>query len=106
MLAATDEVVRDGAVSAHTWAACERELGADSAVLIELVTAIGAWRMIASILHSLDVPLEEGVSSWPPEVSRRVGRSAPRGPRRAVGVGGGDLGECRVPVAPGAPVRA
>ena len=24
VLAATDEVVRDGAVSAHTWAACER----------------------------------------------------------------------------------
>lgn len=67
VLAATDEVVRDGAVSAHTWAACERELGADSAVLIELVTAIGAWRMIASILHSLDVPLEDGVLSWPPE---------------------------------------
>jgi alkylhydroperoxidase family enzyme len=67
VLAATDEVVRDGAVSAHTWDACERELGADSAVLIELVTAIGAWRMIASILHSLDVPLEDGVSSWPPE---------------------------------------
>lgn len=67
VLAATDDVVRDGAVSAQTWAACERELGADSAVLIELVTAIGAWRMIASILHSLEVPLEDGIASWPPE---------------------------------------
>jgi alkylhydroperoxidase family enzyme len=67
VLAATDEVVRDGAVSAQTWAACAREVGADSAVLIELVTAIGAWRMIASILHSLEVPLEDGVASWPPE---------------------------------------
>ena len=67
VLAATDDVVRDGAVSPQTWAACERELGADSAVLIELVTAIGAWRMIASILHSLEVPLEDGVASWPPE---------------------------------------
>jgi alkylhydroperoxidase family enzyme len=67
VLAATDEVVHDGSVSAQTWAACERELGADSAVLIELVTAIGAWRMIASILHSLEVPLEDGVASWPPE---------------------------------------
>jgi hypothetical protein len=53
VLVATDEVVRDGAVSAQTWAVCERELGTDSALLIELVTAIGAWRMIASILHSL-----------------------------------------------------
>ena len=59
VLAATDEVVRDGAVGAQTWAACERELGADSAVLVELVTAIAAWRMIASILHSLEVPLED-----------------------------------------------
>jgi alkylhydroperoxidase family enzyme len=67
VLAATDEVVRDGAVSRETWSACERELGSNSAVLVELVTAIGAWRMIASILHSLEVPLEEGVSSWPPD---------------------------------------
>jgi alkylhydroperoxidase family enzyme len=42
-------------------------LQGDSQVLIELVTAIGAWRMVASILHSLKVPLEHGVVSWPPE---------------------------------------
>lgn len=67
VLAATDDVVRDGAVSAASWAACERELEGDTTVLIELVTAIGAWRMVASILHSLQVPLEEGVTSWPPD---------------------------------------
>lgn len=67
VLAATDDVVRDGAVSAESWAACEREMNCDTTVLIELVTAIGAWRMVASILHSLQVPLEEGVSSWPPD---------------------------------------
>src|SRR5690349_11696342 len=67
VLSATDEVVRDGAVSAQTWAACERELGPDPAVLLELVTAIGAWRMIASILHSLEVPLEDDVRGWPPD---------------------------------------
>jgi alkylhydroperoxidase family enzyme len=67
VLAATDDVVRDGAVSAETWAVCERELGSGPAVLIELVTAIGAWRMIAAILHSLAVPLEDGVDSWPPD---------------------------------------
>jgi alkylhydroperoxidase family enzyme len=67
VLAAADDVVRDGAVSADSWAACERELGPDPAVLIELVTAIGAWRMIASILHSLKVPLEDGVDGWPPD---------------------------------------
>jgi alkylhydroperoxidase family enzyme len=67
VLAATDDVVRDGAVSAESWAACARELHGDTTVLIELVTAIGAWRMVASILQSLKVPLEEGVSSWPPD---------------------------------------
>jgi alkylhydroperoxidase family enzyme len=66
VLAATDDVVRDGSVSAASWAACEREFS-DRAVLIELVTAIGAWRMIASILHSLEVPLEDDVESWPPD---------------------------------------
>ncbi|WP_375486157.1 carboxymuconolactone decarboxylase family protein [uncultured Mycobacterium sp.] len=67
VLAATDDVVRDGAVSAETWTACERALDADPAVLVELVTAIAAWRMIATVVQSLDVPLEEGVASWPPD---------------------------------------
>jgi alkylhydroperoxidase family enzyme len=67
VLAATDDVVRDGAVSAESWTACQRELGADPAVLVELVTAIGAWRMVASFLHSLQVPLENGLTSWPPD---------------------------------------
>lgn len=67
VLAATDDVVRDGVVGDESWAACQREFGADHAVLIELVTAIGAWRMVASILHSLQVPLEDGVASWPPD---------------------------------------
>jgi alkylhydroperoxidase family enzyme len=67
VLAATDDVVREGAVSAASWAACERELQGDIKVLIELVTAIGAWRMVASMLQSLQVPLEDGVASWPPD---------------------------------------
>ena len=67
VLAATDDVVRDGVVSAESWAACERELQGDTTVLIELVTAIGAWRMVASMLHSLGVPLEDGMASWPPD---------------------------------------
>jgi alkylhydroperoxidase family enzyme len=67
VLAATDDVVCDGSVSAENWAACERELQGDKTVLIELVAAIGAWRMVASMLHSLQVPLEDGVASWPPD---------------------------------------
>lgn len=70
VLAATDDVVRDGVIGAGSWQACRRELGADPAVLTELVTAIGAWRMIATILDSVAVPLEDGVSSWPPDGRR------------------------------------
>lgn len=67
VLTAADDVVRDGAIGVATWAACQQELGTDPAVLIELVTAIGTWRMIATILHSLQIPLDDGVESWPPD---------------------------------------
>lgn len=67
VLAATDELVGEGAVSAATWELCARHLGSDSAVLLELVAALGTWRMIASLLDSLEVPLEDGVASWPPD---------------------------------------
>jgi alkylhydroperoxidase family enzyme len=50
VLAAADEIVRDGAISAGAWASCKRELGVDPAVLIELVIVIGTWQMIASTL--------------------------------------------------------
>ncbi len=67
VLAATDDVVRDGVVSEQSWAACRQAFGADHALLVELVTAIGAWRMVSSILQSLQVPLEDDVQSWPPD---------------------------------------
>ena len=53
VLAATDDVVRDGEVSEQSWAACRQSFGADQAMLVELVTAISAWRMVASILQQL-----------------------------------------------------
>jgi alkylhydroperoxidase family enzyme len=67
VLAATDETVQGGAITDKTWAECERALGKDPEVLIELVSAIGTWRMIAFMLLSIDVPLEDGVESWPPD---------------------------------------
>jgi alkylhydroperoxidase family enzyme len=67
VLVATDDVVRDGVVSDQSWAACRAAFGSDHAVLVELVTAIGAWRMVSSILQSLQVPLEDDVVSWPPD---------------------------------------
>jgi hypothetical protein len=35
--------------------------------LIELVVAIGNWRLFSSLLRSLEIPLEDGVAPWPPD---------------------------------------
>lgn len=67
VLAATDETIADGAVSAATWQACVDHVSDDPQVLLELLAAIGTWRMVSGILRSLEVPLEEGVTSWPPD---------------------------------------
>ena len=67
VLAATDETVTDGAISASTWQACVDHVSDDHQVLLELVAAIGTWRMVSGILTSLEVPLEDGVMSWPPD---------------------------------------
>lgn len=67
VLAATDETLRDGTISDTTWEACSSAFGNDPAVLVELVAAIGNWRMFSALLRSLDVPLEDGVDPWPPD---------------------------------------
>jgi len=66
ILAATDDTLEHGAVSAATWAECEAALP-DVEERLELLGAIGAWRMVSQILRSLEVPLEEGVAAWPPD---------------------------------------
>jgi alkylhydroperoxidase family enzyme len=66
VLAAVDETVQTGRVSRPTWDACERHLGGDHQILLELVAAIGTWSMIATMLAILEVPHEDGVASWPP----------------------------------------
>ena len=67
VLAATDETVEHGAITASTWDACRTHVSDEPRVLLELVSVIGVWRMVSGILRSLDVALEEGVSSWPPD---------------------------------------
>lgn len=67
ILAAVDEVLSDGDISASTWSSCREHVSADPQVLLELVTAIGLWTMVSSQLRSLRVPLEDDVESWPPD---------------------------------------
>ena len=66
VLAATDETLADGRISDATWREVCSHLASD-AERVELVAAIGCWRMISSVLRSLAVPLEDGVAAWPPD---------------------------------------
>ena len=65
VLMATDETLVDGRISEATWTECAGRLG--PCELVELVVAIGNWNMVAQLLSSLDVPLEDGVEPWPPD---------------------------------------
>jgi hypothetical protein len=69
VLAATDETLETGSISAATWRSCETALGS-AENLLELVAAIGNWRLFSSLLRSLEIPLEEGVAAWPPDGRR------------------------------------
>jgi alkylhydroperoxidase family enzyme len=80
VLAATDETLETGTITRETWAACEAHVGSPEA-LLELVAAIGTWRLISSLLRSLEIPLEAGVEPWPPDGVRPSGRVASGGRR-------------------------
>jgi len=69
VLAATDETLATGIISPETWAACEAQISGREE-LLELVAAIGTWRMISSLLRSLEIPLEDGVEPWPPDAQQ------------------------------------
>lgn len=67
VLAAVDETLARGSVSDETWDACLRHVSADPTVLLEVLSVVGVWRMVAAQLLTLGVPLEDGVRSWPPD---------------------------------------
>jgi alkylhydroperoxidase family enzyme len=65
VLKAVDDTVRLGTISQQVWG----ELAAlfDEVTLVELVGAIGTWSMVSFILRTLEVPLDDGDSPWPPD---------------------------------------
>jgi len=65
VLAATDETLRSGATSEATLRRC-RALLSDAAV-VELTLAIGVWSTVAQLTKGLEIPLEDGIESWPPD---------------------------------------
>jgi len=66
VLQATDDTLQLGAISSSTWKLIETHL-ATPQERVELVLAIGNWRLFSQLLLSLQIPLEEGVTSWPPD---------------------------------------
>ena len=66
VLAATDALLDNGKISDDIWQKLKKIFNTDQA-LIEVVTCIGNWHMFALILNALEVPLDEGMSSWAPD---------------------------------------
>lgn len=66
VLRATDETIETGRISDATWAECERQIDGLEARL-EMVVAIGNWRMFSQLLLTLRVPLEDGLADWMPD---------------------------------------
>ncbi|MCH8257943.1 MAG: carboxymuconolactone decarboxylase family protein [Proteobacteria bacterium] len=66
VLKATDDVLQAGGISDAAWQECCQFLDTEEE-RIELALVISNWIFISQILKSLKVPLEEGVSAWPPD---------------------------------------
>ena len=79
-LDAVDQAVAGRTIAADTIAALRRGLSDDA--LIELVACIGCWSMVSTILRTFEVPLDEGLTSWPPD---RTGPAAGDGLRDGPG---------------------
>ena len=68
LLAAVDSLIEQGTLSSPLASECLERLGRNAT--IELVTAVGAWRLVSKLTNALEIPLEEGISSWPPDGKR------------------------------------
>jgi alkylhydroperoxidase family enzyme len=66
VLTAVDETLETGTLSDATFSECAQHLGGPGE-LVELVAAIGTWRLVSQLTRSLEIPLEAGVDSWPPD---------------------------------------
>lgn len=65
VLKAVDDSIGAHGISDDTWRACAMAL--NDRALVELVVAIGTWTMFSQIFRSLDVPLPDDSTPWPPD---------------------------------------
>ncbi len=68
ILEATDQLLETGDLTQEVTSLCLERFGQNST--IELVTAVGTWRMVSKLAKALQIPLEEGVASWPPDEAK------------------------------------
>jgi alkylhydroperoxidase family enzyme len=65
LLAAVDALLAEGTLSRDLSGQCLKQFGRNAT--IELVTAVGSWRLISKVTNALEIPLEDGIASWPPD---------------------------------------
>lgn len=66
MLAAVDDTIDAGCICAETWDECARHI-TEPSQLVEMAAAIGCWIMQSQLFLTLQVPLQDGASVWPPD---------------------------------------
>ncbi len=64
-LQCVDEFAKQRNFSEQSWELIRKNFTTDEEI-VELVLLINTYFMISGFLQSLDIPLEEGVSPWPP----------------------------------------
>ncbi len=64
LICMADELCADDCVSQLTFARLAHHW--DDAQLVELVLCAGFYRMVAGLLNTMEVPLDDGVPGWPP----------------------------------------
>lgn len=64
-LAAADDVVERGEVSATTWAQLREHFGEPQQ--LEITAVVATWHYISVLVRSLRVPLDDGMTAWPPD---------------------------------------
>ena len=65
LLAAVDALLDQGTLPKPLADHCLERFGRNAT--IELATAVGCWRLVSKVANALEIPLEEGIESWPPD---------------------------------------
>jgi alkylhydroperoxidase family enzyme len=65
LLEAVDALLSDGTLTEALTRECLERFGRNAT--IELTTAVGCWQLVSKVARTLDIPLETGIASWPPD---------------------------------------